>query len=542
MSGPGMTFSLFGKDVSASKAINGVGSSTKRVGGGFAKFGKVAAVGLGAVATGGIAAGFALKGMVENAAKDEAAQRRLARALKNTAGARKKDIAGVEEYITKTSLAMGVTDDELRPAFQKLVQATGSVSKAQKQMNVAMDTASGSGKSLEAVTSAMMKAQTGSLGALSKLGIKTKDAAGETLSYREVVKSMADTFKGQANDAAESFDGKMSRLKITFDEAKEAIGAKLIPMLDKIASWVLDKGIPGLSKFKPILDTVLGLFKSGGPISEMFSKVMEGVRDAIDGVRKTFEEHRPQLELFFERMKIIAKVLGKAMGTYLKHAFKILGKAIEVVIVVISKLVEWTPSILKNFIKPVVLGFVSMAQFIVAAADTAFGWLPGLGEKLGKARAAIDEFKTKTDRQFDVWAENLHNQGEIAGVQLNKGLAKGIAKSQNIPIEQARGTANKIKAQMSGPNGFDVASPSKWAAKLGSQVNQGFANGLGANDPFAQASRLAVAGGGQARAGSGRGGGDTHLHFHGVRPLATKRELDDLVRGARASTANAGVR
>ena len=78
-------------------------------------FGKKAGL---AFAAAGAAIGAYAKVAIENAAADEAAQRQLALTIENTTNATKGQISAVEEYISKTSLAIGVTDDELRPALR----------------------------------------------------------------------------------------------------------------------------------------------------------------------------------------------------------------------------------------------------------------------------------------------------------------------------------------------------------------------------------------------------------------------------------------
>ena len=91
---------------------------------------------MGAAAKAGIAlAGAALVSFavdaVKAAAADEAAQRQLALALENTTGATEGQVDAVEDYISATSKATGITDDELRPALANLVRATGDVEEAQ---------------------------------------------------------------------------------------------------------------------------------------------------------------------------------------------------------------------------------------------------------------------------------------------------------------------------------------------------------------------------------------------------------------------------
>ncbi len=92
------------------------------------KFGKVAAAAFAAATVAAAAyAGKLLVDGVKSAIADAAAQEKLALTLKNVTGATNAQIKATEGYITKTSLAFGVTDDELRPSLERLARATGRV-------------------------------------------------------------------------------------------------------------------------------------------------------------------------------------------------------------------------------------------------------------------------------------------------------------------------------------------------------------------------------------------------------------------------------
>jgi hypothetical protein len=123
-----------------------------------------------ALAGGLLLAGAAAVSATKAAADDEQAQARLAQQLHQAAGATDEQVAAAEEYITKQGVAKGFADDELRPALAKLATVTGDVTQAQRLTSLAMDISTGSGKSLESVTQALAKAQTGSVAGLSKLG------------------------------------------------------------------------------------------------------------------------------------------------------------------------------------------------------------------------------------------------------------------------------------------------------------------------------------------------------------------------------------
>ena len=231
-------------------------------GGKLEKFGKVAAAAFAAAAA--AAAAYAVKLAVDGvkaAIEDEAAQLRLANALKNVTGATQAQISAVEKQILKTSLATGVADDQLRPALQRLATATGSVTESQDLLNLALDISAATGKSVEAVSNALGKAYEGNTGSLTRLGVGLSAAEIKTLGLEGTVKQLAETFGGAATVQANTFEGQIARLKVGFDEAKESVGAALLPTLQKLLDYFINTVIPKFIEFKdaalkPVTDAI----------------------------------------------------------------------------------------------------------------------------------------------------------------------------------------------------------------------------------------------------------------------------------------------
>ena len=231
-------------------------------GGKLEKFGKVAAAAFAAAAA--AAAAYAVKLAVDGvkaAIEDEAAQLRLANALKNVTGATQAQISAVEEQILKTSLATGVADDQLRPALQRLATATGSVTESQDLLNLALDISAATGKSVEAVSNALGKAYEGNTGSLTRLGVGLSAAEIKTLGLEGTVEQLAETFGGAATVQANTFEGQIARLKVGFDEAKESVGAALLPTLQKLLDYFINTVIPKFIEFKdaalkPVTDAI----------------------------------------------------------------------------------------------------------------------------------------------------------------------------------------------------------------------------------------------------------------------------------------------
>jgi hypothetical protein len=216
----------------------------------ISEFGKKAAAAFAVAAAAAVAyAGKLAIDGVRAAIEDEQAQLRLANALRQATGATDAQIAATEDMILQTSLATGVTDDKLRPALQRLAVSTKSTEEAQKLLTLALDISAASGKDLETVANALGRAQDGNQAALGRLGLGLSKAELATLSFTEVQAKLAELYGGAAATNAETFQGKIDRLKVGFDEAKESLGFALLPAVEQFISFLNDTGIPTLNAF-----------------------------------------------------------------------------------------------------------------------------------------------------------------------------------------------------------------------------------------------------------------------------------------------------
>ena len=231
------------------KGLTQAGDDTESFGEKLGGFGKKAGAAFAVAGAAALAyAGVLLVDGVKSAIEDEAAQAKLATTLQNVTGATDAQIAATESYITQQGLSLGITDDELRPALERLVRATGDVTEAQKLASLAFDISAGTGKSLEAVSNALGKAVEGNTGALGKLGIGISAADLKSMSLEEITAKLAETFGGQATEKAETFAGKMDRLKLAFDEGKETVGSFVLDALTPLVSGLVTKVIPILTE------------------------------------------------------------------------------------------------------------------------------------------------------------------------------------------------------------------------------------------------------------------------------------------------------
>jgi hypothetical protein len=334
------------------------------------KFGKIAGA---AFAAAGVAAaayaGKLLVDGVKSAIEDEQAQAKLATTLRNVAGATDAQVAATESYIQKQQLLYGLTDNDLRPSFERLTRATKDLDTAQKAQTLAIDIAAGSGKSLEAVSNALGKAYEGNTGALAKLGIGLSAAELKTMSMDQITAQLASTFEGQASIQADTFAGKMARLQQAVNEGKETVGAYVLDALTPMVSLLVEQVIPNViafgetvgTKLQPYIDNLIFVFKEYlipyftewwsfitevviPGIVDTFAPILEGLFKAFGSIADAVQKNSDKLQPFFDLMKSIAsfilRTLAPAIGEVLGVALQVVGKAISAVIGLFANLVD----------------------------------------------------------------------------------------------------------------------------------------------------------------------------------------------------------
>ena len=241
-----LTLKLLADTADFQKKLQNGSKDIDSIGERAAEFGKKAAL---AFAAAGAAIGAFAVSAVKAAAEDEAAQLKLGETIRSTTKATDEQIKGVEKYITKTSIAAGITDDELRPAFSRLVRSTNDVEDAQKLLNLALDLSAATGKPLEAVSNALGRAYDGNTTALGKLGLGISAANLKSQDFDTTFDQLTKTFGNFSENEAQSTQKQMERVKIALDEAKESIGAALLPTVQELTGFLLENFIPALEAF-----------------------------------------------------------------------------------------------------------------------------------------------------------------------------------------------------------------------------------------------------------------------------------------------------
>ena len=210
------------------KAFKDVDKSVKGLAGSFKKLAGAAGIGLSTTAVINFGKA-AAKAFIE----DEKSASQLAMSVKNLGLA--FETPRIEEFISQLSKASGVTDNQLRPSMQKLLQTTGSVKKSTELLTQALDISRGSGVDYETVVNDLSMAYVGNTKGLKKYSLGLTNAELKTMSFADVQEKLTKQFSGSNAAYLETYAGKMQVLGTAAGEAQETIGKGLVDSLSLLA-------------------------------------------------------------------------------------------------------------------------------------------------------------------------------------------------------------------------------------------------------------------------------------------------------------------
>lgn len=365
-----LAIKIIGDAKDAQKALDDTSSSAQNLQSGVGKAAVPAAAALAGLAAAGFTAAKA-------AAEDQAAADQLALALRNSAGASDKSIANTEKWISQTSKAAAVADDELRPALGTLVRATGDVGSAQDLMTTALDVSAATGKDVGSVSDALAKAYAGQTTSLGKLVPGMDKAILASGDMEAITAELARTTGGAAATAAESAEGQYKGMQIALAEAQETIGGALLPAMSALSG---------------ILATVAEWVGENSTLFLVLGGVIAGVAAAILILNVAFKAYAVITKAISAATKIWAGVQWLLNAAFLANPITwiiIAIVALIAAIVLIATKTTWFQDIWAT-----VWGFITNIastawQAIVSAAEAAIAWIVGIWQTLVAAVQAV---------------------------------------------------------------------------------------------------------------------------------------------------------
>jgi hypothetical protein len=234
------------------------------------------------------------KASVKAFAEDEAAATRLTKSLQNL-GLGFED-ARVKTFIQDLEASAHVSDDVLRPAFQSLLQTTGSVAKSQELLTLALDVSAGSGIDAAQVSKDLALAYLGQTKGLTKYELGLSKAELQSASFNKIQGALNDQFTGQNAARLDTYAGKMDAINLALGNAQETIGEGLV---DAFAILAGDTGI--------------------GSVTDSINEMALAASESIVSISKVVAE--------LQKIPILSDILARAKNPLgLPEEFLVFGK------------------------------------------------------------------------------------------------------------------------------------------------------------------------------------------------------------------------
>jgi hypothetical protein len=378
-----------------------------------------------AAAAGAAAIAIGIEG-VKAAIEDEKAQTQLALALENATGATQAQIKATEDSILQMSLATGVADDELRPALGRLVRSTGDITKAQDLLSTALDISAATGKPVEAIANSLAKAYDGNTAALGKLGVGLSTAELKTMSFEQVQGRLTELFGGAAAANADTYAGKIARVKVAFDEAKETIGTALLPVLNTLLEFINKNALPVINSFASAFSLTEGnglgkaMTDVAATIKKTVQPIFEGIKSVFNSVKTAVMNSKDEFKAFWDVVKFIAPLIGKAIG----DALKVIGNIAEVVITLIGKVLGAIKPVLNTAIDGI-NKIITGLNLVKPGADIPY--LTKIGDTSGStSTGALGNFQMSTGTTLSAATGGTTGGGTTGGGTVPGGGATGL--------------------------------------------------------------------------------------------------------------------
>jgi len=193
----------------------------------------------------------------------------------------------VNEYIDNLALLSGVTGRDLTNAFISLSQATEDTTDAQDLLNVALDISAATGKSLQTVSLGLQRAYKGEVTALARLRIGLTTAELKGKDFNEVLEELRERFTGSSARAADTFAGKIARLKEAVDLAQEAFGKGLVSGIEESGQSIEDLQEDIIELGETLGELAAGVSTFANDTIAAFDRI--GDSSAVQGLLNVFE-------------------------------------------------------------------------------------------------------------------------------------------------------------------------------------------------------------------------------------------------------------
>lgn len=309
---------LIGED-KLSGVLEKAGKNSKTFGDKLKKAAKVGAVALLAVGAAAIKFG---ADSVRATAEAEASQVKLEDAFKRFPKLADTNIESLRKLNEQLMKKTRFDDDALASGQAILAQFDLTGKQLKNVTPLLADYAAKTEKDLPSAAKVFGKALMGNTRALKEVGIDVELTGNKAKDFTIIQDALNKKVGGFAAKEGKTATGMAERLRNQFGELQEKVGNKLIPVLLVMGNWILNKGIPAISKFAkwvgPRLSATVGRARA---FLMSLAKAFQGNGGTMEQVRRI----GGKLMIAFEKMKPVLKVLAGVQLAAVKTIFKAIG-------------------------------------------------------------------------------------------------------------------------------------------------------------------------------------------------------------------------
>lgn len=477
-----------------------------------------------------------LTDVVKAGQESAAAMKVTEQVIKQTGGAAGVSADHVADLANELSRKTGI-DDEAIQSGQNLLLTFKNIRNAGQGQAAIFDRASaaaldlskagfGSVSSASKVLGKALNDPIKGMGALSRVGVtfskeqqkQIKDMVkrGDLLGAQQMIMAQ---IEGKVAGVAEKSASPIEKMNTQLGNMKEQLGIALLPIVEKfavalgkVADWAgKNQGLlTNLLKVVGALGVAFLVVKGATMAWTAISGVYTAATAAVTAVQWAWNAALTANPIGIVVVAIAAfiaalVVLYKKNETFRKvvqaafkgvaAAAKFLWNIIKTVFAgVLKAIAVVAPFIIRNFYKPVVTAFSKLASGITGFMAGAFGWVPGIGDKLKSAKEAVAKFADNVGPGMDKIADTIEKKGgewadklagkvggeqagakaEKAGGELAARAKKGMARVAAIKAtgkDPADMIAGKLTGKLSSPSSLRAAE--KAGAQPAAAVNKG---------------------------------------------------------------------
>jgi hypothetical protein len=316
--------------------------------------------------------------------------------LVRTTKASDAQVKGAERFVQTLSEQTGILDDDLRPALANAVRGSGSLARGQKLLQIALDGSVASGKPLDTVLNALIKANNGNTQSLYRLAPELRKTKGGIDDYAESV-------KGAAVAGADPF----AKFNVAVENLAEEFGTQLLPYVEQFVTFLTETAIPAISQF---------IEDASNPNTDT-GKAFKAIREAVVG--------KDGKSGVYGSILLVIDAIGQLFGSLssngnaldgLVKAFEILAVSLDVILFNIASIINQPLSGFADRVKKQIYGAAAIKAILERESLFPDTFVPGKGQTGMSVIAAENSGKTN-NYTININKANMTPQEIIAAIK-----------------------------------------------------------------------------------------------------------------------------